>query len=574
MAHDTCELSVVIPAYNESERIARTLAVTAACLGRKIASWEIIVVDDGSADDTAGATRDAIRDLRLGRKVRLVSYSPNQGKGWALRQGVLAAGGRNVAFFDADLDIAPEHIVAYYGVLVAEKADAVVASKRHPESVLEYARSRVFISNLYYWFNRLFFGLNIKDTQSGMKMFRREILLDVLPRLLGKRFAFDLELLVNIRRLGGVIIEQPVTIQGHDTFGRIGLMALWHAFIDTLAIFYRMHIQRFYDWKCLPSRKKNLPDIAVFVFTSGYGRAIEDICRHLGELEEKPAETVLIAPQADFRIPGTTVFGRGRLSADEALLAAARTTKAEVIVCLDEDSRPQNGWLERAARYLALPEVDAVTGPQEIAPGQGFSRRLAMRILRNPLLPVHPYSRFNRSRQHLVDRNPCVNLFVRRQVLVARTLLDPDEGGKPYLVHAGRFFAADRMILYSPDVVLPTIVPAVGRPLARRLSRLGHARGELLAGFPGHLVRLRDYFPVFLLIAFVIGCAFSFGSVAFWEYWRWLMSGWFLAAFVSSGYLFRLHKAFLTTIGVFFGNMICGVGFLKGLFGIGAGSRK
>jgi len=285
----SCELSVVVPAFNEGERIVRTLQETSSCLRAYFRSFEIIIVDDGSRDKTAAIARAAIKELRLGDRARVISYPVNQGKGWALRQGTLAAGGEYIAFFDADLDISPKHIVDYYCVLQREDVDAVVASKRHPESQLTYARSRVIISNIYYWFNRIFFRLNIKDTQTGMKIFRREILLTALPRLLGKRFAFDLELLVNIRRLGGTINSQPVTITGHETFGRIRLVSLWHAFVDTLAILYRVYVLRYYNWRVLPKlpeagEQEDPFSIAICIFSSGYGRKLEEVFTHIRDV--------------------------------------------------------------------------------------------------------------------------------------------------------------------------------------------------------------------------------------------------------------------------------------------------
>jgi glycosyltransferase involved in cell wall biosynthesis len=300
VARHSCEVSVVIPAYNESERIERTLQVTVACLKKQLASFELIVVDDGSRDGTGEAAARAVQRLRLGKLVRVISYSPNQGKGWALRQGAEIARGSYIAFLDADLDISPQHIPDYLAVLRKEKADAVIASKRHADSQLEYAKSRVWISNIYYWFNRIFFRLDIKDTQSGMKLFRREVLDRAMPRLLGKRFAFDLELLVTIRLDGGKIIEQPVTIENHDKFGRIGILSLWHAFVDTLAIFYRANLQRFYKRMILPKhagdKGQSRPSIAICVFAAGYGKKIEAFCRYLATTMEPPPVTIILAP--------------------------------------------------------------------------------------------------------------------------------------------------------------------------------------------------------------------------------------------------------------------------------------
>lgn len=128
-----------------------------------------------------------------------------------------------------------------------EKADVVIGSKKHPESELDYPRQRKFISNIYFLLIKILFSLPIKDTQTGLKLFKHEVLKRVFPKVLVKRYAFDLELLVNIHHSGYKIVEAPVTLNYQRRMGRIRLKDLYHTGMDTLAIFYRMHILRHYD---------------------------------------------------------------------------------------------------------------------------------------------------------------------------------------------------------------------------------------------------------------------------------------------------------------------------------------
>jgi hypothetical protein len=87
----------------------------------------------------------------------------------------------------------------------------------------------------------------VRDTQTGIKLFKRAVLEDVLPRILVKRFAFDLELLANVHHFGYRIVEAPVTLNFKRVCSRLRLPAVWNVFVDTLAIFYRMRILRYYD---------------------------------------------------------------------------------------------------------------------------------------------------------------------------------------------------------------------------------------------------------------------------------------------------------------------------------------
>ena len=569
----SCALSVVVPAFNEGERIARTLKETSSCLKAYFNSFEIIIVDDGSRDNTASVAQSAIKSLRLGASARVLSYPVNQGKGWALRQGTLAARGECIAFFDADLDIAPQHIVDYYRVLQSDGMDAVIASKRHPESQLTYARSRVIISNIYYWFNRIVFRLHIKDTQTGMKVFRREVLLSVLPRLLGKRFAFDLELLVNIRRLGGKISSQPVTITGHETFGRIRSIALWHAFVDTLAIFYRVYVLRYYNWRVLPKlpeagAQEDARSLAICIFSSGYGRKLEDIFTHLRDVCGCTNPIIVFAPRADFTLRDAKITAYAGMSKGEALLAAARKISCEAIVCLDERSRPNPLWLSCLASYMALPALDAVTGPLGEAPRQSLASRLSMRAAQHFLMTYFQFGQYNQIRQRWRKRAEFVNLCVRTKVLrdETETYTALAKRDRPYQLYCDRLYSRERAILYSPDCILPYNIPPLGIAAGRELYRAARRRGHRQLVIPEHFVRLRDYTSAVFLIVFAIGCVFSLFSEIFWQYWRWALIGWAVLAWLGSGHLLKIHKALLVSLGVLSGNILCGLGFIRGLF--------
>ena len=127
--------------------------------------------------------------------------------------------------------------------------DVVIGSKRHPESKLKYPWHRKIISNVYFFLIKIMFGLPLKDTQTGIKLFKYEVLKKIFPKVLIKRYAFDLELLVNAHHLGYKIAEAPITLNYQRFLGRIGLRAIYHTGLDTLAIFYRMYILKYYNGK-------------------------------------------------------------------------------------------------------------------------------------------------------------------------------------------------------------------------------------------------------------------------------------------------------------------------------------
>lgn len=235
------DVSVVMPAYNKREvileatqRVDKSLADT---------SHEIIIIDDGSSDGTfEEAQKTPVKN------VSVLRYENNGGKGNAIKYGSFFAKGDLIAFVDADLDLNPEKLREFICIMEEEHADIVIGSKRHPLSTVEYPWYRKALSDAYYYlFAKLLFGLDAKDTQVGMKLFRRRALIKVLRRILCKRYAFDMELLVNANHMNYKIVEAPVDLNYKFSGTGINFRAIWNMFVDTAAIFYRMRVLQYYD---------------------------------------------------------------------------------------------------------------------------------------------------------------------------------------------------------------------------------------------------------------------------------------------------------------------------------------
>jgi glycosyltransferase involved in cell wall biosynthesis len=198
---------VVVPAYQESSTIEAALERLVAELKRLETSFEVIVVSDGSSDDTA----QRARAMRL-PDVEVVEYHPNQGKGHAVRVGVDRSRGDIVAFIDGDLDIHPSGIGRLLRQLEDDHLDAVVGSKVHPGSEVRYPTFRRFQSGVFRLLVRGLFSLDVADTQTGLKVFRRSALVPSLDHVRAQGFLFDLELLVLVNDAGAAVAEGPVDL--------------------------------------------------------------------------------------------------------------------------------------------------------------------------------------------------------------------------------------------------------------------------------------------------------------------------------------------------------------------------
>lgn len=233
-----------MPAYNEASVIIPSVQETIRTLDGFGIEYEIIVIDDGSLDGTF----ERIHELRAKHgRVLAVRNRKNYGKGRALKKGFRYATGDYVVFLDCDLDLHPAQVRHFFEVMRREDVDVVIGSKRHPQSQVAYPLSRKIISNVYFFLIKLLFGLPIRDTQTGLKLFRREVLRRVFRKMLVKRYAFDLEILVLAHHFQYRIAQAPVTLRPQRRRDRIRPMDIYHTLWDTLAIFYRMHLLRYYD---------------------------------------------------------------------------------------------------------------------------------------------------------------------------------------------------------------------------------------------------------------------------------------------------------------------------------------
>lgn len=236
------QLSVVVPAYREGPRIHDNLQRLLAELDQLETDYEVLVVSDGNTDATAAEAE------RVGSaRVKVLQYPVNRGKGFALSHGVGESTGRLVTFIDADMELNPAEIKHFIALLGEQDADIVIGSKRHRLSRVHYPAFRRLQSLVYQLLIRLLFDVGVRDTQTGLKLFRREVLADVLPLLAVKQFAFDLELLVVARHLGYTrVVEAPIELS-YQFASTISPRAVFKILWDTAAIFYRLHITHYYE---------------------------------------------------------------------------------------------------------------------------------------------------------------------------------------------------------------------------------------------------------------------------------------------------------------------------------------
>lgn len=241
---DSKLLSVIVPAYN-CKTIHKDLKNIKKDLDGIRKDYEIICVVDGLKSKRDKTYKRAI--TAKSKTIKVYTYKKNKGKGYAIRFGMARAKGGTIVFIDAGGDLNPRGIGMALEHMKWYKADIIIGSKRHHASIVEYPWQRKILSFFVQRATRFFFGLNVSDTQTGLKVFKRRVLVKILPRLMVKRWAFDLEMLAVANRLGfRRIFESPVEIT-HNFSSNVNFKAVQNFIQDYMAIIYRIYILRYYD---------------------------------------------------------------------------------------------------------------------------------------------------------------------------------------------------------------------------------------------------------------------------------------------------------------------------------------
>ncbi len=235
------DVTVVVPYYNPGPNLVAHVTEVIDLLRDHQIAFEVIAVSDGSTDGSDEGLE------HLGPEVQVVHLPVNQGKGHALRVGLGLGRGSYLGFIDGDGDIPAPVLGPFVECIQRERPDFAIGSKRHRESVVFYPPLRRLYSWGYQGLTTFLFGLDITDTQSGIKLARREIVTELLPILEEDGFTFDLELLAVARRRGYThVVELPVEIRRRFS-STVSPRAAWEMLVDTVRLTWRLRVAHYYD---------------------------------------------------------------------------------------------------------------------------------------------------------------------------------------------------------------------------------------------------------------------------------------------------------------------------------------
>ena len=499
-------LSVIMPVYNLADTIEANVAETAQLFDSHGVRAELVPVDDGSTDGTAEALALAAAAKYEHVVVKPVICQKNGGKGAALRAGFDASAGEYVMLLDGDLDINPKQTPFFFEAMAAKGADIVIGSKRHKRSVVQYPWHRRFVSWVYFTLVRIFVGLPITDTQTGMKLFRRKVLGESLGRMLVKTYAFDLELLAIAHQRGAKIAEAPVVIRFGNKFGALKANTVKTMAIDSLAVFYRLRVLRYYAKAEVPPKLDHDPLVSVVIACPRRSWMLDECLGALANQTYRNFE-VIVLPDADSQLSTLnfklSTLPTGKVRPAEKRNLGIKAAKGEIIAFIDDDAYPDAHWLEYAVRYFGDETIGAVGGPGVTPPGDSFLARMGGRVYDNLLVSgTYRYRYKAGGVRRDVDDYPSCNLFVRKSLLDSfggyRTDFWPGED----TLLCKDIVDAGKRIVYDPWVVVcHHRRPLFGAHL-RQLGRYAFHRGYFCKRYPSNSLRLSYFIPT-LFVAYL-----------------------------------------------------------------------
>ena len=528
-------LSVVVPVYNGGDEIVENVAIRASAV---------------TADLQEPGRRDHRRLGRLDRRdrrkllaarddigMRVIHYDRNLGKGYAVKLGSLArseSGSPSSTAISTSIRRHPPTSRRRAGRTSTSRSARSVIRTRS-STTRGRAGSR---AGCYQQLNRILFRLDVRDTQVGLKVFRGEVADEVVPLLLVKQFAFDLELLAVGRALGYVRMkEMPIRLDYRFTGSAVRSRAVVRALVDTLAIFYRLRVLRTYQ------RKRAL------------------IGAH-GRVPESPPLVTLIDGES---VAASLDYPRleGAVGGDRE--AAARAARGELLALLAAGALPAGNWVTASVPYFADTDVAAVVAPTVSPQDTGFRECVAAAVLESRLGGGSRRSRFLPGNVGTVSDYPLDAVVVRRPDYVDAREAGVDDGDLiAWLGERGR------RTIYTPDTSISAPPPPIVAPHLRATVRQARSRGLAARASRGSSLSAATALSVVPLVAGIVaiglvligGVARTVGLVVLAAYGIGLV----LTAIFAAFRLRSIGVGLLTPIVVIPTQAVYVVGFARGLF--------
>ena len=600
-------VTIIVPAYKKEKLIYKNIKSIYETMVKTRYRFEIIVVVDGFLDKTL---ENASKFRR--KNVKVIGYRTNRGKGFAIRFGMYRAKGDFIAFIDAGMEIDANGISMILEHMIWYKADIIVGSKRHQASKVNYTIMRKIYSWGYHFGVKLLFRLKLTDTQVGLKVFRREVLKKILPRLVVKQFAFDIELLAVAHRLGFTrIYEAPVEMHLDfiDSSFQKSLFLdplIRNILRDTLGVFYRMKFLQYYDDKSsrkwvydtelhmkintgekgkvgesdvledstlrIRKRKEKIKYSIIIPVRSINKYLVENI-NHLKQLSYSKFEVLIILDKKvkyNFKDKRFKILATGEKGPGEKRNIGVRKSTGDILVFLDDDAYPSQNWLNEASLLFDDKNILVLGAPAVTPLDAPILESCSGRLFESWITSADAARRYTPMPTKFVSDYPTVNLFVRKKVFfnVGGFVEDfwPGEDTK-FCLDLVKLYG--NCILYHPSPIVYHHRRRLFIPHLKQISRYGRHRGQFARIFP-ETSRLPSYFvPSLFVIGLLIGPVTFLFSPVFKVFYFYVLLAYFSILLYESVKVMFMNKSLLAGVYVFLGifltHMVYGINFIIGI---------
>ncbi len=574
-------VSILVPVYNIEKNIEKNINILIEKISPFMTNFEIIISDDGSDDNS----KKAIEKICAENKNIIGVYSKeNHGKGNALKRACEIANGKYIIFCDGDMEIDPAQLENFFEIMNKENADIVIGSKRHKNSVVNYSNARKIISFVYFMFVKIFFHLPIQDTQTGLKLFKREAIINIFPRILVKAFAYDLEVLVACNSNGKKIVSAPVIVNPNRHFGFIKLSVLWKTFIDTLAIFYRLNIVKFY--KNLFEELKSNPLVSIIIPLKKINDYIKEETEYLLKQTYKNFELIILPDFCSeeeidleiFKDKRIKIIETGNLPPALKRAKGVEISNGEILAFLDDDTYPEKDWLKNSLRAMETKNIKALGGPAVTSPKDNFSKQISGLIYGSALMSGKHKARYVPDKVQYVRDYPSCNFIITKELYEKVGGFDSEYWPGEDTILCNNIMKANEKILYTPEALVYHHRRNLFFGHFKQLKGYAWHRGYFVKKFGGNSFELSYFIPsifllwtVFLPIALIFNLPFLINNLIpvlsekiitvfllapHTLYFICLIGSW-----ISS---FSLIKGFCKIIGIFLSHLVYGFFFIKG----------
>ncbi|TXJ38825.1 glycosyltransferase family 2 protein [Brachyspira aalborgi] len=574
-------VSILVPVYNIEKNIEKNINILIEKISPFIENFEIIISDDGSEDNS----KKIIEKICKENKNIIGVYSKeNHGKGNALKRACEIAKGKYIIFCDGDMEINPSQLENFFEIMNKENADIVIGSKRHKDSIVNYSNIRKIISFVYFMFVKIFFNLPIQDTQTGLKLFKREAIINIFPRILVKAFAYDLEVLVACNSNGKKIVSAPVIVNPNRHFGFIKLNVLWKTFIDTLAIFYRLNIVKFYEDLFEELKLNSL--VSIIIPLKKINDYIKEEVEYLLEQTYKNFEVIILPDSFSneeidleiFKDKRIKIIETGNIPPALKRVKGVEISKGEILAFLDDDTYPEKDWLKNSLRALETKNINALGGPAITSPKDNFSKQISGLIYSSTLMSGKHRARYIPCKVQYVRDFPSCNFIITKELYDKVGGFNSEYWPGEDTILCNNIMKNKEKILYTPEMQVYHHRRDLFFGHFKQLKGYAWHRGYFVKKFGGNSFELSYFIPsIFLLWTILLPILlifkfpifinnlipiFNINIIKFVLFIPHIL--YFICLIISWISSFSLIKGFCKIIGIFLSHFVYGFFFIKG----------